>query len=464
LGFVTDLLSLPIRIGFLNALALLVFASQLPALVGVDVEAKGPLAQTAGMVAAVGGGGMVPSAAVLGLGSLAVIAGFRLLPVQRVTGMIVAVVAAVVVTVVLGLHDDVPVVGAMPRGLPAPALGGLQWADVGILAGPALAVALISYADTAAISRALSARRGEAVDGNQEMAGLGIANLAGGLLGGFPVSASSSRTPVAEQSGSKTQLTGVVGALLIIVFMLAAPGATEYLPEAVLAAVVIVAALGFLDVRGYLRLWRIDRPDALLSTAAFLGVFLVGVLEGIAVAIGLAFVAFVLRAWRPYRTELGLMQGRRGYHDRHRHPEAERIPGLLILRFDAPLFFVNGGVFNQWIRRTVHRVERELQAADAPALERLILAAEPITDLDTTAAGELEAVDDWLDSRGITLVLAELKGPVKDILERQGLGERFTPDRFAPTVGAAVDDATGELREDIDESPDERRDITGHSG
>lgn len=459
LGFVTDLLSVPIRTGYLNALALVVIVSQLPALLGVDIDADQTLGQVGGVVGAVGRGEAGPIAASLGVGSLVVMLAFRCVPRRRwqgarVTGLIVAVAAGVVVTVVWRLQDEVPVVGSMPRGLPAPAISGLTWADVGALAGPAAAVALIAFADTISISRTLSARRGEAVGGNQEMAGVGIANIAGGLLGGFPVSASGSRTPVAEQAGSKTQLTGVVGAVLIVVFMLGAPGATDYLPEAVLAAVVITAALGFLDIKRYLRLWKMDRTDAVLATAAFLGVFFVGVLEGIGLAIGLAFAAFVVRAWRPYRTELGLMRGRRGYHDRRRHPDAERVPGILILRFDAPLFFVNGGIFNQWVRRTVQRAVREDRSSGRERLRTLVLASEPITDVDTTAAEELVDLDDWLASRGITLVFAELKGPVKDTLERFELSDRFTDERFAPTVGAAVDAITGELRKDIDDTPD----------
>lgn len=458
LGFVTDLLSVPIRTGYLNALALVVIISQLPALLGVNVDAGRPLGQVTGVVAEVAGGQAVPLAASLGLGSLGVIVAFRCVPRRRwpgakVTGLIVAVAGAVVVTVVWQLQDEVPVVGPMPRGLPAPAIGGLTWADVGLLSGPAVAVALIAFADTITLSRAMSGRRGEAVGGNQEMAGLGFANVVGGLLGGFPVSASASRTPVAEQAGSKTQLTGVVGALLIVVFMLGAPGATEYLPEAVLAAVVITAALGFLDVGRYIRLWRMDRTDAVLASAAFLGVFFVGVLEGIGLAIGLAFVAFVLRAWRPYRTELGLMRGRRGYHDRRRHPDAEPVPGILILRFDAPLFFVNAGLFNQWVRRVVQRTIREDPQSGAEPLRTLVLASEPITDVDTTAAEELVDLDDWLASRGITLMFAELKGPVKDTFERYGLSGRFTAERFAPTVGAAVDAITGRLRHDLGDTP-----------
>ncbi|MCY1159449.1 MAG: hypothetical protein MOP51_2474 [Citricoccus sp.] len=464
LGFVTDLLSLPIRTGFLNALALLVLASQLPGLVGLDVDAADPLGQVTGTVAGIAAGEASPVAAALGLGTLTVILGFRLLPVAKVTGTIIAVVAAVVITVLFGLQDRVPMVGEIPRGLPTPALGGLGWPDVGALAGPAVGVALIAFADSIALSRAYSARQQEDVGGNQEMAGLGLANIAGGLFGGFAVSASGSRTPVAEQAGAKTQLAHVLSALLIMAFMLLAPGATSYLPEAVLAAVVMVAALSLLDVGRYLRLWRMDRVDAALSTATLLGVFLVGVLEGLGLAIGLAFVAFVVRAWRPYRTELGLVAGLRGYHDLQRHPEATRVPGILILRFDAPLFFVNAGLFNQWVRRSVRRAVRQVRTAGGTPPTTLVLAAEPITDVDTTAAEELADLDDWLAGQGVTLLLAELKGPVKDSLERYGMAGRFGPERFPPTVGAAVDAVTGRLREDIDETPEERLDLRGEPG
>jgi len=274
------------------------------------------------------------------------------------------------------------------------------------------------------------------------MAAIGGSNLASGLFGGFPISASASRTPVAEQAGSKSQLTGLVGAALIIVFMLLTPWLTDVLPSATLAAVVIMAASRLVDVTGFLRLVRMDRVDALLSLAAFVGVFAFGVLGGIAVTIGLSLLAFVIQAWRPYRAELGRVTGLRGYHDLSRNDEAERIPGVVILRFDAPLFFANGGLFEDFVRS---RVE-----AAGPGVHTVILAAEPITDVDTSAVDELVDVDDWLAKRGIRLVIAEMKDPVVDVLRDYGLAGRFTPDRFAPTVGAAVDDVTGTLRGDLE--------------
>ncbi|MEV1128706.1 SulP family inorganic anion transporter [Agromyces sp. NPDC049794] len=447
LGFVTDLISKPIRVGYLNAVAVLVLISQVPKLLGFSIDSASPLRDLISIVGGISAGEVQVMALAFGLGSLAVIVVLTWLR-SPVPGVLVAVVGATALTAVLGLSGALPVVGALPQGLPAPALGGLEWADVAALALPAAGIALVAFTDTAVLSRTFAARRGETVSGSGEMAAIGAANIAGGIFGGFPISASSSRTPVAEQAGSKSQLTGIVGAVLIVAFMLLVPGLTEFLPAATLAAVVIVAAARLIDLRGFLRLVRMDRTDALLSAAAFLGVLVFGVLEGIAVTIGLSLLAFVIHSWRPYRAELGRVTGLRGYHDLSRYPEGERIPGVLILRFDAPLFFANGGIFEDFVRSRVR--------AAGPGIRTVILAAEPITDIDTTAIDELVELDDFLRSHGITLVLAEMKDPVIDVLRAYGLEDRFPPERFAPTVGAAVDDVTGTLRRDLEGTKWER--------
>jgi high affinity sulfate transporter 1 len=440
LGFVTDLLSKPIRVGYLNAIAIIVILSQLPKLLGFSVDAPTVWQGAVGIVEAIAAGGIDPVATAFGVGSLVVIFALRALR-SRVPGTLVVVVLSMVLVAILGLASAIPVVGALPQGLPAPALAGLEWTDVAALALPAAGIALIAFTDTAVLSRTFAARRGDSVSGSQEMAALGVANMAGGALGGFPVSGSSSRTPVAEQAGARTQLTGVIGAVLLIVFILVVPDLTRFLPSATLAAVVISAAISLIDARGVVRLVRINVVDAILSAAAFLGVLVFGVLEGIVITIGLSFIAFVNRSWRPYRAELGRVEGLRGYHDLSRNPEGKRVPGVVIVRFDAPLFFANGAIFDDWVRSRVR--------AAGPDVTTLILAAEPITDIDTTAADELVELDEYLRARGIRLIIAEMKSPVVDALGRYGLTERFTPDRFAPTVGAAVDEVTGTLRGDI---------------
>lgn len=435
LGFVTALLSKPIRLGYLNAIALVVIVGQCPKLLGFSVDASGLLGQIEQTAQLVLLGGVDPVAAAVGIGSIAVIVAFRRW-ISRVPGVLVAVVGAIVASAALDLTDRIDMVGALPTGLPLPSFGGVDWVDVGKLIGPAAAIALIAFADTGVLSRTFAARRGDDVDGSTEMKAIGVANVAGGLFGGFPISASGSRTPVAEQNGARTQLTGVVGALAVLAFVLVAPGVTAYLPDAALGAVVIVAATSLVDVSGTARMWHMSRVEFATGAAAFLGVALVGVLEGILVAIGLSFIAVVARAWQPYRTELVRTQHRPGFHDIQRHPDGHRIPGLVMLRFDAPLFFANGEIFDQYVRSIVDN-------APTP-VEWVVIAAEPITGLDTTAVDELVDLDRFLRDRGIRLVFAEMKGPIKDRLIRFGVGGRFDSTRFYYTAEAAV--AAFELR------------------
>lgn len=430
LGFVTDLLSKPIRLGYLNAIALIVVVGQLPKLLGFSIDADNLMEQGWETAHAALSGGIDLVTATIGFGSLAIIVAFRLW-MPRVPGVLVAVVAAIIVSAALGLTDDVGMVGALPDGMPLPSFGGVDWSDVVELVGPAAGIALIAFADTGVLSRTFAARHGEEVNGSTEMKAIGVANIAGGLFSGFPISASGSRTPVAEQAGAKTQLAGVVGALAVLGFVLAAPGVTAYLPDATLAAVVIVAATALVDVSGMVRMFRMSRIEFALAVAAFVGVALVGVLEGVLVAIGLSFVAVVARAWQPYRTELVQVADRPGFHDIARHPGGRRIPGLVLVRFDAPLFFANGGIFDDYVRSVV--------AAAHERVDWVIVAAEPVTGIDTTAVDELIDLDTYLASKGIRLVFAEMKGPMKDRLIRFGLGDRFGPDRFHPTIEAAVD-------------------------
>ena len=436
LGFITGLLSKPIRVGYLNGIALVVIATQLPKLLGMSVRVGSVwdyLGQTARGLSEGAANG---PALLIGVASLGVIVLSRVLG-SKVPAALLAVVGSAIATAVLGLEGALPVVGALPSGLPAPALSGLGLRDVAALLGPATGIALIAFADTTVLSRALATRHGYTVDGSQEMGALGIANAASGLFGGFPVSGSTSRTPVAVQAGARTQLVGVVAAGLLIAFMVLAPGLTAYLPSSTLAAVVIVSAASMVDVKTLVRLARMSRTETALLIATFLGVAFIGVLQGIIVAIGLSLMAFVRRAWNPYRTELVSIDGVPGYHDLSRHSEGDRIPGLVIARFDAPLFFANGSVFDTFIRALV---------TEAPQpLRWVIVAAEPITGIDTTAIDDLVELDDYLDRLGISLVFAEMKGPIKDRLVRFGVGSRFGPEHFFPTVNNAVKAYRGTL-------------------
>lgn len=429
LGIITGLLSKPIRLGYLNGIALLVAVSQLPTLLGISVEDGTPWEKLLAATPKVLAGETNMTALLLGLASLALIWVPRRLN-WKVPGVLIAVVVSCLAVAVLGLQERVKVTGALPQGLPAPALGGIGWADVLALLPAAAAIALIVFVDTGTLSQSLAAAGDRRVSGNHEMAALGAANAASGLLGGFPISASASRTPVAVEAGAKSQLTGVAGAVLVLVFMLAAPGVTEFLPAATLAAIVIAAAAALADPAGVRRLIGMSRSEFLVMLAAFLGVTILGVLPGIAVAVGLAILDFLRRAWDPYRAELVDVPGVPGYHDVSRHPDGERVPGMLILRFDAPLFFGNGSLLGSFVRTKLDQAP--------PGIERVVLAAEPVTGIDTTALDELVQLDEWLERHGVDLVFAELKGPVKDRLVQYGVGSRFSPGHFYPTVSEAV--------------------------
>ena len=436
-GFITDLLSKPVRYGYMNGIALVVIVSQLPKLFGFSVDAEGVIEGTQEFVEGVADGETNVTALAIGASGLGVILVIKRFW-RRVPGVLVCVVGA---TLVVGLFDlatrrDVPVVGVLPRGLPSFSVPDVGAADLGHLAVGAVGVALVSFADTSVLSRTFALRHGDTVDPNQEMIALGTANVASGLFQGFPVSSSSSRTPVAEQAGSRSQVTGLVGAGAIALLLVAAPGLVRNLPQSALAAVVIAAALGLFEVAGLRRLWRMRRREFALSIACFLGVAILGVIEGIFIAVGLALANFIQRAWRPYDAVLGRVDGLKGYHDVSRHPDAKQVPGLLLYRWDAPLFFANADVFEERLLKAI---------ADAPSpVRRVVVTAEPMTDVDTSAADVLERVHRVLAADGIELAFAEMKSPVTDQLERYGLLELLGRDSFFPTIGTALKEYVGD--------------------
>jgi MFS superfamily sulfate permease-like transporter len=294
----------------------------------------------------------------------------------------------------------------------------------------AIAIALISFADTSVISHSFAFRRGERVDSDHELAALGAVNVAAGLVGGFSCSGSATRTPVAEEAGSKTQATGLVGAACVVLLLVAVPGLLSPVPTTALAAVVISAALSLVDIDGMRHLWKVRRSELGLALVAFLAVVLFGALPGIVVAVGLSLVAFIRRAWRPYDAVLGRVRGYKGYHDTTRHPDARQVPGLTLYRWDAPLFFANAQTFREHVLHVVDALD------ETPRW--LVVAAEPITDVDTTAAELLDELITDLARRGTQLHFAELKGPTKDRLAVYGVFARLGPDHFHPTLGSAV--------------------------
>jgi len=429
LGFVADLLSKPTMIGYMNGLAVTIVVGQLPKLFGFSVDANGLLAEAGGFVRGLADGKAVPAAAVVGIAGIVIVLGLqRWLP--KVPAVLVMVVLAIAAASLFDLAArGVSLVGVLPRGFPPLTLPTAELSDLGPLAAGALGIALVSLADTISTSSAFAARTGQEVDGDQEMIGIGAANLAAGLFQGFPVSTSGSRTAVAERAGARSQLTGLVGAALIVVTIVVLPGLFRNLPQPALAAVVISAAVSLADVPGVVRLWKQRKTEFSLSIAAFLAVALLGVLPGIAVAVALSILNVFRRAWRPYATELGNVEELRGWHDLRSYPDAEQVPGLVVYRFDAPLIFANCTTFRDEVRR---------MAATDPPPAWIVVAAEPMTDVDTTAADMLEDLDEELNSRQISLAFAEMKDQVRRKIERYELTRTIDPGHFFPTVEAAV--------------------------
>ncbi|KIP16772.1 sulfate transporter family protein [Burkholderia sp. MSHR3999] len=438
LGFVTDLLSRPIQYGYLNGIAVSLIVGRLPELLGLPAASSDMAAAVRQIARGLLDHQVSVNACVLGAGALAAIALLKRVA-PRWPAMLIAVLAATLAAQLPPLHGAAAV-GALPAGVPMPRLPAASLADVAALASGAFAVALVSLADISMLSRALAARAGDAPDRNQELVALGAANLLAGLMQGCAVSSSTSRTPVAMAAGAQSQVTNLVAAACIVLLLAVAPTLLMRVPRAALAAVVVYAALGIVDVRSVVRLYRMRRGECLISVLCFAGVIGFGVVPGVLLASALSLLSFVWRAWHPYDAVLGRLTGVRGYHDVARHPEAAQTPGLVLFRWDAPLFYANVEIFCEHLHAA-------LRHAPSPA-SRVVVAAEPVTDIDVSAADRLVALADELQARGIALCFAEMKGPVKDRLRAYGLFDTFGEANFFPTVTDAVAHHVRQRRED----------------
>jgi high affinity sulfate transporter 1 len=428
LGFITELLSKPIRYGYMNGIALTVLISQVPKLFGFSIEGEGPLREIWAIGKAILNGKANWTAFAVGAGTLAVI--LLLKNNKRVPGILIAVVGATLAVSALDLGARVSVLGPLPQGLPAFTIPEIRYDDIIPVIIGGLAVALVSFADTSVLSRVYAARTGTQVDPNQEMVGLGAANLAAGFFQGFPISSSSSRTPVAEAAGARTQFTGVVGAIAVALLLVAAPNLLQNLPSAALAAVVIASAIGLFEFTDLARIFRVQPWEFWLSIVCFAGVAVFGAIPGIGLAVVVAIIEFLWNGWRPYSAVLGRPNSVEGYHDITRYPEARQVPGLVIFRWDAPLFFANAELFRERVMDAI--------AKSPNSVRWVVVAAEPVTSVDITAADTLAELDENLHRADIELCFAELKDPVKDKLKRFGLFSVIGEKYFFPTIEASV--------------------------
>jgi high affinity sulfate transporter 1 len=410
LGFIGDLLSSPVRTGYLTGLAVVILIGQLPKLFGFSTDADGLIAESVAFLQGVADSLTNPWALGIGLLSLGIILGLkRLMP--RAPGILVAVVVAIVLSVILDLAArGVSVIGVLPQGFPLPSVPAVDPGDLPLLLAGAVGISLVAIGDTISTSGGFAARAGYELDGNQELAGIGSANLAAGFFSGFPVTTSSSRTAVALQSGARTQLTGLVAAALVLAMLVLVPGLVQAMPQPVLAAVVISASISLFDAAGLRWLYHARRGEFLLALACILGVAFLGVLQGIVVAVLLSVAWIFQRAWSPYSTVLGKPPGVPGWHDVRRYPGAQPVPGMLIVRWSAPLFFANATQFRDRIRGLV--------ATADPAPRWVVVAAEPIADIDTTAGAMLIDLHAELSAAGIHFAFAELQTAVREAIAR----------------------------------------------
>ena len=434
LGFVADLLSNEVQVGYMNGLALVIIAGQLPKLFGFSTDASGFGPEVKAFVLNLDH--TVGASLAVGLGVLAV-----LLVLPRFTrvlpAVLVAIVGATVVSAVFDLHaHGVPTVGTLPRGIPRPAFPWTKLADVGPLMVAAMGITLVSLADTIATSSSFGARRGDETNPNQEMIGIGAANLGAGFLQGFAVSTSGSRTAVVEQAGAKSQLASVVGAGTVVVLLLFFNSLLKDLPQSALAAVLIGAALSLLDLPELVRYAQVRKSALVLSLVASLGVVILGVLQGIVIAVVLAVLLYFQRGWQPHGAVLGLVDDLGGWHNTTRYPSARELPGIVVYRWEAPLFFANCAGFRTQIRALVR--ERN------PAW--VVLQCEAITDIDVSAAKMLEQLDRELNDRGVHMAFVEMRDRLRHLVRRYGLLETLDRDRFYPTLEsglAAIEDEPG---------------------
>lgn len=428
-GFVADLLSKPTQIGYMNGLALTIVVGQLPKLFGFSVDADGLIAEARGWLSGMADNEANRTAAIIGVGSLVgILLLQRLLP--KIPAVLVAVVVAAGSVNLLDLDaEGVDTIGVLPQGFPPLTIPLVPWGDLVVLLLGAVAISVVALADTMSTASSFAARRGERVHGDQEMIGIGAANIAAGFFQGFPVSTSGSRTAVAEQAGSRSQVTGVVGAAVITVVLVFATELMQYVPQPTLGAIVIAAALSLADVAGMRRLWHQRRTEFVLALVALLGVALLGVLPGILLAIMLSILNVFRRVWWPHQAVLGRSEGISGLHDTQTHPGSEVLPGLVVFRFDAPLIFANSRVFGDTVRA---------MAEEQADLRWVLIAAEPMTDIDTTAADMLAELDSWLNARGVSLVFAEVTDPVQAKILRYELDRTIDPAHFYPTLDEAV--------------------------
>ncbi len=429
LGILADLLSRPVLVGYMTGVAVIMIGSQLGKVTGVSVKGDEFVDQVRSFAAGLTEAHWPTiglSAAVL----LVLLVLGRVVP--RMPGPLIAMLLATATVAVFSLdRNGIKVIGEIPGGLPVPGLPGISAAELTSMLIPAAGIAIVAFSDNVLTARTFAARHNERVDANAELRALGACNVGTGLLHGFPVSSSGSRTALGDALGSRTQLYSVVTLVLVLAVMLAGRGVLSNFPMAALGALVVYAALRLVDVPEFKRLARFRRSELILAVATTVSVLLFGVLYGVLVAIALSILDLLRRVARPHDAILGYVPGVAGMHDVDDYPDADPVPGLVVYRYDAPLFFANAENFR----------ERALAAVDdspVPA-EWFVLNVEANVEVDLTALDILDQLRGELASRGIVFAMARVKQDLRDALEAAGLVDKIGEDRLFMTLPTAVE-------------------------
>lgn len=428
LGFIADLISKPVLVGYLAGVALLMIVDQLDAMIGVELSGETAFQVVADFLGSLGdahlptlGTGLIVLAALFFLG--------RAFPTAPVP-LIVIVAASAVVAAAGSLRDGLDLVGPIPAGLPTPGLPTVTLADMGDLFFPAIGVATVAFTSNALIGRTFGSRAGYRVDTSQELLALGGANLVAGLTQGFPVGSSGSRTVIAVSLGSRSQVYSLVAVATVLITLLFFKPVLAAFPMVALSAVVIWAAIKLIDVSELRRIAGFRRTEFLLTIATTIGALWVGILYGVMVAVVLSILDLLRRTARPHDGVLGYVPGVAGMHDVDDYPNARQVPGLVVYRYDAPLFFANADNFK----------DRALEAVDSAEgpIEWFLLNFEANVQIDLTAIDALDDLRRELERLDIELALARVKHKMFTELEKAGLVDRVGRDRIFPTLPTAV--------------------------
>jgi len=428
LGFLADLLSKPVLTGYMAGVAVIMIVSQLGKVTGATVEGHSFVTDLTSFVAnlrTIHGPTLTLAGTVLAF----LLVTSRLFP--RAPGPLAGMLLAAAAVAVFHLErNGIAVVGEIPAGLPTPRIPSIETADVTAMLLPAIGVAIVGFSDNVLTGRAFATRNRYAIDGNQELLALGAANVASGIMQGFPVSSSGSRTVIADSLGGKTQLYSLITLASVVVTLFFLRPVLASFPAAALGAIVVYAALRLIDIPQFRRIARFRLSELLLALATTTAVLVLGVLYGVLAAVTLSILDLLRRVARPHDGILGYVAGMAGMHDIDDYPDARLVPGLIVYRYDSPLFFANAEDFKR-------RAVASLRVAEGP-LEWFLLNAEANVEVDITAIDALDELREELAGRGIIFAMARVKQDLRDDLQAAGFIARVGEDRIFPTLPTAV--------------------------